>query len=145
MKLGKQYLIPLFLLPLISMPVLADDSAPTVSDAHEFIRDLIATGVVRAGTLGHRFHNYRGSSCRSSMDLGTKGAATGIDWALITSVDNADNAVALKGTIFQTTIEGRRYSESVLNFNVPDKVTSGRLTKAMTLLMNSCLKKTKFD
>ncbi|OIQ84440.1 hypothetical protein GALL_337500 [mine drainage metagenome] len=144
MKLSTRLLISIFLLPFVGIQAVADDAAPTVSDAHAFLGDAIGSGLIRDAGLRRTYHNYQGRNCRSLMDVGEGGDVTSIDWSLVTSIDSSDNAVNLNGTIFRST-PGHRYNVYVAHFNIPDKVTTHRLAKAMKLLMNSCHKKSEFD
>lgn len=71
------------------MNAFAEDSAPTVSDAHELIGDMIGSGLVYALNSSDRDYilsNYQGKGCISSMNSGKKGSSVRIDWAGITSV-----------------------------------------------------------
>ena len=87
------------------------------------------------------------------MNVGKNGKVVAIDWSLISSVANADRTIHVNGTIYITVPPtsdlsenpSHRYSVTDSYFNVPDVVTTDRLTKAMRLLMNSCHKRTKFD
>ena len=135
----------------------AADAAPTVSDAHELIGELIERGVV--GTEDFDLVNYRGNTCKSSWGLAVsrrsitlRGEYTGkevwreeFNWGDISSIEILrEQSLIINGRIEH--VDGK-YSEprTYTTVSTNDSVTRNRLVKAVNLLMNSCAKKSKFD
>ena len=132
----------------------AADSGPTVSDAHELIGDLIGNGLVKALNSDDRdylYINYKGNGCNSSMGWGLEGIGTQIDWSRITSVikegrkeENKKLNVTIVGGLLSTRPDGTQSGEyTQASFYFLDEASRRRVEKAMTLLMNSCAKKSK--
>ncbi len=148
----KAGVIVLIFILLGSTNVFAAESDPTIDDAHELIADLINGGLVTAGPARNVYSKYSGNRCISSMIWGEKGGATQIDWAGISSVVKLEEAdgigVRIFGMLTSTMPSGTttdKYKQA--SFHVIDEATRRRLEKAMTLLINSCAKKSrsKFD
>jgi hypothetical protein len=132
-----------------SANVYAADEGPTVSDAHEFISDMIGSGVVYARSpKSYRYSNYQGSHCTSTMNWGDDGADMCIGWSGITSVAKSEDGtigVTIYGVMLTTMSKGEAQTDRFkqASFYVIDEASRKRLEKAMTLLVNSCAKKSK--
>lgn len=125
----------------------AANAAPTIQDANEFIGDLMARGMLVGTKDGDMpFSNYRSSGCNATMKFGDKAGALQIDWPSISSVNEIPLGVSVHGGILSTMGDGSQTSKyKQADFYVADETTMRRLNKAMTLLMNSCARKSKFD
>jgi hypothetical protein len=153
MKLSQYCLLLLSCSMLICSESIAAPPSPTMSDAHESIRDLVGRNLVRDTETGHTYHNYQGNNCRSLMDIGKKGEVLSIDWSLVETISNSGNTVNLTGPVYLTTapmddfveIPSHRYSANAKQFSVPEPVIANRLSNAMKLLMNACHNKSEFD
>lgn len=136
-----------------SMGALAEDSAPTVSDAHELIGDLMASQLVsgvHSGANKYLHTNYHGNGCTSSFDWGKNGNSTQINWSDITSVAKEETEeknekinVQLTGALLEINPDGTKGIWKFKSFYFLDESSRKRAEKAMTLLMNSCAKKSK--
>jgi hypothetical protein len=153
-KLLKACVVAVLLTMFGGANVYAADKGPTVSDAHELLGDLIGSGLVYALNSSDREHvlsNYQGENCISSMNSGKKGASVRIDWSGITSVAKEETTeekekvnVTITGALLETSSDGTttdKYKKR--SFYFLDEASRRRVEKAMTLLMNSCAKKSK--
>lgn len=136
-----------------STNVFAASEAPTVSDAHELIGDLIGNGRVCAHDSDcskYVYSNYQGNNCTSSMNWNTNGDAEQVDWSRIISVVKGGVShydVTIFGALIATDKDGTKKEYKQAPFYFSDESSMKRAEKAMTLLMNSCGKKSrsKFD
>jgi len=128
-----------------SMEAFAVDPSPTISDAHELIGELIGRSAVSYDAeRKYLFSDYLGNGCKSSLKGGVY-VNQEIDWASISSISSGGHVVYVYGSVIEKKGDGTS-SISVANvYFVPDEVTEKRLGRAMTFLMNSCAKKSKFD
>ena len=148
------------LISMGSMYAFAEDSAPTASDADEFIRDaMLSLKVVPdSSTLRTYFTNYRSLGCEFSISsVWPDNPELWIDhdstwkWESIYKVGRRDyrNVVYILGPIEFSgkNVSDGKYgtSRTYIDFKSDSPVTANRLFNAMTLLMNSCKKKSKFD
>ena len=123
-----------------SMKAFADESAPTVSDAHQFIGELVGVNLVH--WKEHSVSQYKGNACTSSFRYGASGTSIDVDWSLITEVTNGGG---ISGRLSRTFSSGESFTDTHFSMQTDDDVAQKRLVKAMTLLMHSCAKKSKFD
>jgi len=158
------------LIVFCSIEAFAEGSAPTVSDAHDFLRETMRDWNYENSGGTTRYFRYSGSGCQSSWQQeehyqDSNGALDGkrnisIDWGGI-------NKVISRGTsVISVIIEGSIKVELHLEWSggrAPPRDESyigrehelsstnpliiKRVTHAMTLLMNSCADKStsKFD
>lgn len=128
-----------------SVQAFAAEPSPTIGDAHELIGELIGRSLISYDSeRKYLFSDYRGNGCKSSIKGGVY-INQEIDWAAISSISSGGHVVYVYGSVIEKKVDGSS-SISVANvYFVPDEVTEKRLGRAMTFLMNSCAKKSKFD
>lgn len=132
---------------LISGPGHAD-SAPTVQDAHSYLRDIFNTGAVRIdkGNLDITGYSAIGR-CDSEINyIGSKGSygVLKFDWSHVTQVYSYGRDIFYSGAIpFEIGSREGVLQEEILYS--PDHVTANRIANASQLLINACGGRSKFD
>jgi hypothetical protein len=126
-------------------PAPVHKNEPTVKDAHELIEELIDKHALS------RVWHGSGKNCSSAYSI-IKNTDDykdifGVEWADVSKVyreDSSPNNVVING-IFSVNPGGENRTVGKITFIAIDERTASQLQKAMTLLMNSCKKKSKFD
>jgi hypothetical protein len=151
------------LISICSTEAFADESAPTVSEAHDFLREQMSDWV-SIGEFKKSYFHYSGSGCQSSwqetseyhmQDLSKKVKSNlSIDWRKIYDVQLVREVnVVLSGSInvdnqveFSDGTNGDN-SNTIVFWDLlsANPVIAKRVSHAMTLLMTSCQNKSKFD
>lgn len=129
---------------------------PTVSDAHEFIRNVINEGNIRGwGPIIH-WSNYSGKDCHSSIvmlrdphpTLGKRYPSVDIEWDWSTAnfaTEPSSYYIRIAGEFSADTQGDDQIDRSGIALVFQNSVTTHRFTNAAKLLMNACKKKSKFD
>ena len=126
-----------------SMEVFADVT-PTVSDAHQLIRDLTERHLI---TLKQGnpvpLIRYSGDGCDSALTY-QEGYRIEINWGEVSSVGDIETTVLGRiPTIFQP--RQVLYYDNRVIFHTDNPRIGKQLSKAIQLLISSCTEKSKFD
>jgi hypothetical protein len=143
MKLFQTCVFAALITLLGTSSALADDG-PTVSDAHQFIGDLVQKGVL---SDPHLVVSYKGEGCHSQFL--NENSSSSINWSDITSVEISNYSVSIAGSIHfnpgRNNVGLTERIQTKYSAHTPDELTVNRLAKAMNVLKSSCAKKSKFD
>lgn len=155
-------------LAIVCMAAVAEASEPTVSDAHDFLRQIASSGGLRTDNSSERFKvedsiTYSGEVCRSTLTHTQGGNETyrdgtrmvfvrtiGIDWQLISSSkhESPSRLVQIFGPIKQSVRTPKTFKNAdslSLDIYTPDEKSGNRVNKAVNVLLNACASKSKFD
>lgn len=159
-KIFKASVLAVFVTLFGSVEAFAAGTGPTVSDAHEFIGELVKKGNIRNqhAIVEGVFIDYKGNDCITTINansafldsIGWYTASYTFNWSDISSIDSSASSIKLFGSFKSTltfTKDGSSDFYVVPSFDIyaSDEVVCKKLIKAINLLVNSCHKSSKFD